>query len=369
MAYNEFVAQNEADDLFSAQTGNRSDPISEVDFNEDENKEIAPGVRLYNLGSPDRVVRKRMQTLELINERFMRQFRTALFNFMRRGVDVSIAPIKIMKYEDFERHLPVPSNLNMVTLKPLRGMGLFAFDPQLVFLVIDSLFGGTAKTALRVEGRDFTATEQRIIQRLLTHTLECYVRAWEPVYPISAEYVRSEMHTKFATVAGSNEAVVVTPVHIEFGSSSGVLNICLPYSMIEPVRDILTKPFQETSRDAYDVRWSRRITSQVKSAQVELACNFAQVKSSIGKLLDLQVGDVLKFELPEEIEAHIGGVPVFKGQYGIKDQRYALKISERLSFAETDFNQPQNLAQALSLHTPLTNDDLSHERKENDVEI
>ena len=141
----------------------------------------------------------------------------------------------------------MPSNLNMIQMKPLRGTALFTYDPNLVFLVIDSLFGGDGRYHTRVEGRDFTTTEQRIIQRLLNLTLESYGKSWDPVYPIEFEYVRSEMHTKFASITGSNEVVVVSSFHIEFGATGGDLNICLPYSMIEPVRDLLTRPLQETA--------------------------------------------------------------------------------------------------------------------------
>lgn len=166
MAYEAFLSQDEVDALLAGVTGES-----------DSKKESAgpnDGARAYDLSSPDRVVRRRMQTLELINERFARQMRSVLLNFMRRSADITVGSIKIQKYADFERNLPVPSNLNMVQMKPLRGTALFTYDPNLVFLVIDSLFGGDGRYHTRVEGRDFTTTEQRIIRRLLNLTLESY---------------------------------------------------------------------------------------------------------------------------------------------------------------------------------------------------
>ena len=151
MAYEAFLSQDEVD---AAGRRNRR---------ERQQKETAgasDGARAYDLSSPDRVVRRRMQTLELINERFARQMRHVLLelinerfarqmrhvllNFMRRSADITVGSIKIQKYADFERNLPVPSNLNMIQMKPLRGTALFTYDPNLVFLVIDSLFGGVA---------------------------------------------------------------------------------------------------------------------------------------------------------------------------------------------------------------------------------
>jgi len=196
-------------------------------------------VRPYNLATQERIVRGRMPTLEIINERFARQLRIGLFNFMRRTAEISVGPIRIIKYQEFIRNLVVPTNLNMVQVKPLRGTSLFIFDPNLVFLVVDNLFGGDGRFHVRIEGRDFTQTEQRIIQRLLGVVFEEYEKAWKPVYEVKFEYLRAEMNTQFANIVTPNEVVVVTTYNIEFGSTSGEFHICLPYSMIEPIRDLL----------------------------------------------------------------------------------------------------------------------------------
>lgn len=328
MAYQSLLSQDEVDALLAGVTGESDEKASVSD-------ELS-GVRPYDLSSPDRVVRHRMQTLELINERFARRLRSVLLSFMRRNADITVGSIRIQKYSDFERNLPVPSNLNMVTMKPLRGAALFTFDPNLVFLVIDSLFGGHGRYSTRVEGRDFTVTEQRIIRRLLNLTLESYAGAWEQVYPVEFEYIRSEMHTKFASITSSNEIVVVTSFNIELGASGGNLNICLPYSMIEPVRDLLTRPLQEASAGAIDQRWTHQLTRQVRSADVELVAEFARIESSIGELMRLEVNDVLPLEISPVIKAHVGGVPVMECTYGTFNGRYALRVKKVLANSETD---------------------------------
>ncbi|SAI71229.1 flagellar motor switch protein FliM [Bordetella ansorpii] len=330
MAYEAFLSQDEVDALLAGVTGeseNATPAQSEAD-----------GTRAYDLSSPDRVVRRRMQTLELINERFARGMRNVLLNFMRRSADISVGAIRIQKYADFERNLPVPSNLNMIQMRPLRGTALFTYDPNLVFLVIDSLFGGDGRYHTRVEGRDFTNTEQRIIRRLLNLTLECYGRSWEPVYPIEFEYVRSEMHTKFASITGDNEVVVVTPFHIEFGATGGDLNICLPYSMIEPVRDLLTRPLQETALEEVDQRWTQQLSKQVRSADVQVAAEFGRIPSSIGELMRLKVGDVLPIDVPQTVTAHIDGVPIMECGYGVFNGQYALRVQNMLNY---DFESPE----------------------------
>ena len=330
MAYEAFLSQDEVDALLAGVTGESDSKTEAAGQN--------TGARAYDLSSPERVVRRRMQTLELINERFARQMRNVLLNFMRRSADITVGSIKIQKYADFERNLPVPSNLNMIQMKPLRGTALFTYDPNLVFLVIDSLFGGDGRYHTRVEGRDFTTTEQRIIRRLLNLTLESYGKSWDPVYPIEFEYVRSEMHTKFASITGNNEVVVVTSFHIEFGATGGDLNICLPYSMIEPVRDLLTRPLQETTLEEVDQRWAQQLSRQVRSADIDVVAEFARIPSSIRELMSLKVGDVLPVTVPETIVASVDGVPLMECGYGVFNGQYALRVQNMFTH-DTESNE------------------------------
>jgi len=325
MAYEAFLSQDEVDALLAGVTGEN------LGKDKPQEPTASDGVRPYDLGSPDRVVRRRMHTLEFINERFARNLRSVLLNFMRRSADINVGSIRLQKYADFERNLPVPSNLNMVNLKPLRGTALFTFDPGLVFLIIDSLFGGDGRYHTRVEGRDFSTTEQRIIQRLLNLTLDSYISAWQPVYPLKPEYVRSEMHTKFASITGANEAVVTTSFHVEFGATGGDLNVCLPYSMIEPVRDLLTRPLQQGHLEASDLRWTQQLSRQVRSVDVELTAEFAKVNSTIGELLKLKAGDVLPVDIPEQITAYVDGTPVMQCGYGTFNNQHALRVNRLIN--------------------------------------
>lgn len=334
MSYQSFLSQDEVDALLAGVTGEGSHDAPD--------SQDAGGVRPYDLSSPDRVVRHRMQTLELINERFARGLRAALLSFMRRNADITVGAIRIQKYADFERNLPVPSNLNMVSMKPLRGAALFTFDPNLIFLIIDSLFGGHGRYNTRIEGRDFTATEHRIIRRLLNLTLESYGNGWSQVYPIEFEYIRSEMHTKFASISSSNEIVVVSPFHIELGSAGGKLNICLPYSMIEPVRDVLTRPLQDTAADSIDQRWTHQLTREVRSAEVELAAELTRIHTTVSRLAELRPGDILPVDITPVITAHVDGVPVMECHYGTSHSRYALRVRKVLAHHEHELTQATN---------------------------
>jgi len=241
----EILSQDEVDALLKGVLGESEDEGAQ---------EEDTGVRSYDIGKQERIVRGRMPTLEIINERFARMFRIGLFNFMRRSAEISVSPVKVLKYSEFVRNLVVPTNLNLVRFKPLRGTALFIFDPNLVFLIVDNLFGGDGRFHMRVEGRDFTPTEQRVIQRLLEVALVEYKKSWDPVHPLDFEYVRSEMNPQFANVATPSEVVVVTTFNVELGDGGGDFHVCTPYAMIEPIRDLLSSSMQGERLEVDDRR-------------------------------------------------------------------------------------------------------------------
>jgi flagellar motor switch protein FliM len=319
----DFLSQDEVDALLKGVTGEPDEAKAEVDTS---------GVRSYNLATQERIVRGRMPTLEIINERFARLLRIGLFNFMRRTAEISVGPVRTTKYSEFIRNLVVPTNLNIVQIKPLRGSALFIFDPNLVFLIVDNLFGGSGQMHTRVEGRDFTPTEQRIIQRLLAIVFEDLEKSWASVHKVKFEYVRSEMNTQFANIATPNEVVIVTTFTIEFGSTGGQFHICIPYATVEPIRDALYSSVQGDHMEV-DKRWVRLLSKQVQSAEIDLVLNLGYAQLTIDQLLGMQVGDVISVEVPQPIIAEVDGVPVMECKCGIFNGQYALKVDKLLSHA------------------------------------
>ena len=235
----------------------------------------------------------------------------------------------------------MPTNLNLVHMKPLRGTALMVFDPNLVFLLVDNLFGGDGRFHTRVEGRDFTQTEQRIIQRVLNIVFETYSKSWEPVYPVEFEYVRSEMNTQFANIATPNEVVVATTFTIELGPVSGEMHFCTPYSMIEPIRDLLTSSLQGETLEM-DKRWVRLMTQQIQTAEVELVADLGTARATLGDILNLKAGDVISLNVPEKVEAKVDGVPVMECSYGKFNGQYALRVEKLLTHSSNEFMQGED---------------------------
>lgn len=314
-----FLSQDEVDALLKGVTGETDEAEHEID---------PSAVRKYDLATQERIVRGRLPTLEIINERFARLLRIELFNFLRRTAEISVGSVRISKYSDFIRNLVVPTNLNLVQIKPFRGTALMIFDPTLVFLLVDNLFGGDGRFHTRVEGRDFTQTEQRIIKRVLDIVTDTYMKSWEPVYRIECEYVRSEMNTQFANIATPNEVVVATTFNVELGSESGEMHFCMPYAMIEPIRDILSSSLQGEVLGV-DKRWVRLMTQQIQSAEVELTAELARARMRLSEVLNMKAGDVIPLQLAETVEAKVDNVPVMACKYGLFNGQYALRV-ERL---------------------------------------
>jgi flagellar motor switch protein FliM len=314
---NEFLTQDEVDALLKG--------VSEEDAEPAAQQAPQPGVKPYDLAAQERIVGGRMPVLETINERFGRLLRTGIDNFMRRSVEISVGPVVVQKYGEFVRSLAQPTNLNLVQVKPLRGTSLFIFDPSLVFLIVDNLFGGDGRFQVNAEGREFTLTEQRIIQRLLGVVFDAYQASWNSVHKLQFEFMRSEQNTQFANIATPGELVVTSKFTLELGSAAADLSICMPYSMLEPIRDALFSNLQ-SDNDGSDRRWVHMLSKQVQSAEVELVAELGGAELTFGQVMQLKVGDIVPLEIPKTVTPMINGMPIMECQYGIFNRQYSLRV-------------------------------------------
>jgi flagellar motor switch protein FliM len=321
----QILSQDEVDALLQGITG-ESQKI-------EQEEEETGGIREYDIASQERIVRGRMPTMEIINERFARNVRIGLFNFIRKAPEISIGGIKVQKYSAFLREIVVPTNFNIVNVKPLRGNGLIVCDPTLVFAVIDALFGGDGKFHTRIEGRDFSPTEQRIITRLVNVVTDEYRKAWIGIYPLELEYQRSEMQPQFANIATPAEVVVATSFTLEIGDTTGTIHFCIPYSTLEPIRDVLYSTVQGDSAEP-DRRWVNLLKEQIKSAEVELVAELAHAPATVEQLLSFKPGDFIELDLQPQIECTVAGVPILACHYGTSNGKYALKVDQLLTSSD-----------------------------------
>ena len=318
----QILSQDEVDALLQGITG-ESQKIEEAPQQEG-------GIRDYNIANQERIVRGRMPTLEIINERFSRNIRIGVFNLIRKSPEISIGAIKVQKYSAFLREIVVPTNFNLMSVRPLRGTGLVVCEPSLVFAMIDALFGGAGKFHTRIEGRDFSATELRVIQRLVDVISAEYKKAWAGIYPLELDYQRSEMQPQFANIAGPSEIVVSTSFTLELGDITGAIHICIPYATLEPIRDVLYSSMQGDSAEP-DRRWVKMLTHQIQAAEIDLVAELAHASATIEQLLALKPGDFLELDLDPLVEAKVDGVPILQAHYGTSNGKYALRVEQMLT--------------------------------------
>lgn len=320
MSASELLSQDEIDALLHGV--DNGDVVTEADDITGED-----GVRGYDFSSQDRIVRGRLPTLEMINDRFARHFRTTLFNMLRKTADISVSGVQMLKFSEFVHSLFVPTSLNMIKVPPLRGKGLCVIDPKLVFSVVDNFFGGSGRFHTKIEGREFTPTENRVIQMLLERVFVDFESAWRPILEVKFEYLSSEVNPQFANIVSPSEVVVVTSFHVDLEQGGGDFHVALPYSMVEPIRDLLDAGVQ-SERGERDERWEQAMREEVLGAEIELRSTLAETQLSLHELAKLKPGDVIPLALPELIDVLAADIPVFRGKLGVSEGKYAVKISK-----------------------------------------
>ncbi len=295
---------------------------------ETESDEEEGSARIYDLTSQDRIVRGRMPTLEMVNERFARYTRISLFNLLRRTADVAVGGIQIQKFGEYVHTLYVPTSLNMVKLRPLRGTGLVILDAKLVFKLVDNFFGGDGRHA-KIEGREFTPTELRVVEMVLRDAFADLREAWKAILPIEFEFVNAEVNPSMANIVSPSEVVVVSTFHVELDGGGGDMHITLPYSMIEPIRETLDAGLQ-TDVDDVDDRWVRSLREDIMGATVEIGCTVAEKEVPLKDIIDMQKGDVIPIDIPDKLVLTANNVPVLHTKLGTSKGNLALQVIEKV---------------------------------------
>ena len=315
----EFLTQDEIDALLHG-----ADEVEPDQPNVDAN-----GVKVFDFGSQERIVRGRMPTLELVDERCARHMRISLFNMMRHSAEVSWIGVKMMKFGEYVQTLYVPTSLNMVRFRPLKGTALITLEARLVFILVENFFGGEGRFRAKIEGREFTPTERRIIQKLLRMVFEDYKEAWAPVMDVEFEYLDSEVNPSMANIVSPSEVLVVNQFHIDLDGGGGDMHIAFPYSMIEPIRELLDAGVQSDKGDT-DVRWNKALREEVLDVLVDMRVKLLDTELNLGQILNLQAGDVLRVDMPDDLLVYIEDLPSYRAKLGRTKEKMAIRISDIL---------------------------------------
>ena len=318
------LSQEEVDALLQ---GVASDDVA---GEKDDEEEYDPEeIVSFDLTAQDRIIRGRMPTLEIIHDRFVRLFRLTLSNALRRVVDINVRSTELIKFGEFIKTLPVPTSMNLFRMTPLRGNAMMVFETRLVFTLVEMFFGGGGDAETKTEGRDFTEIESRMIKRVIISGLEDLQTSWRPVFPAQVNYVRSEVNPQFVSIVPHSEIVVVVTFDIEIGRAPMSIIVCVPYSMIEPIRTRLNAGFQ-SEQDEKDNTWSNRFKQNLQKVDVELIAKLGEMNISVRDFLNLQKNDVLylEHETKSPILIEVNGVKKFTGFQGAYKGHKAINIDE-----------------------------------------
>jgi flagellar motor switch protein FliM len=287
------------------------------------------GVRQFDFTTHERVIRGRMPGLEMANERFGRFFRNSISTIIMKFVDVQIQGHDLIKFGEFMRTLPLPSSINIFKMEPLKGFALFVIEAPMVFAFIDYFFGGGSKPWVKSEGRYFTQIEQKIIKKIVDTALKDLALAWQGIIPVEPEHVGSEMNPQFVTIVTPSEAVIKIEIHIEIENFVGKVHFCIPYSIIEPIKDRLFSGIRSDSM-SQDRRWISRLSEILRESFVNLGVQIGSTELSLGELVNMDVGNVLTLHtsVSDELVIEVEGVPKMKGTAGFSRGNQAVKITK-----------------------------------------
>jgi len=320
------LSQDEVDSLLQGVAGD--DVVSDEEGKDDEEYDPEEIIS-FDLTAQDRIIRGRMPTLEIIHDRFVRLFRLTLSNALRRVVDISVRSTELIKFGEFIKTLPVPTSMNLFRMTPLRGNAMMVFETRLVFTLVEMFFGGSGELDSKTEGRDFTEIEARMIKRVIISGLEDLQTSWRPVFPVQVNYSRSEVNPQFVSIVPHSEIVIVVTFDIEIGRSPMSITVCVPYSMIEPIRTILNAGFQ-SEQDEKDNTWSNRFKQNLQKVNVEIVAKLGEMNISVRDFLNLQKDDVLylEHEVKDPISIEVNGIKKFTGFQGAYKGKKAINIDE-----------------------------------------
>ncbi len=318
----QILTQNEVDELLKGITGGEVETEQGVSP-EDSDEGITP----YDLTKPDKSVK--LPKLVVITDKFSRSFRITLSNTIRKMAEVMFNSSDVKRFDEFLKEIPVPANINIFSMEPLRGLNVLLMDSKLVFYFVEVLFGGTGANRAKVEGREFTSIENTVIKKIARAILDDWSKAWETFISIKSEYIRSEVNPQFAMVVPPNELCIAISFSIEVENVSGTITICIPFSNLEPIKEKLMGDYAVEVTSRKDPFWSKTIRNEIQNVNVDVKAELGRTVIKGRDLLALSVGDIIPLNkfVASDMNIYAEGIAKFKGQPGTFHGNNAVQIT------------------------------------------
>jgi flagellar motor switch protein FliM len=302
---------------------------------EQEDAHDSSSVQPYDLTGRERIVKGRMPALETTAERFARMFRTSLSSVLKKVVSVNTLSVHMTKYEEFMKTIPVPASLNLFKMNPLKGISLFIIESRVIFALVDIIFGGSGRETVKIEGREFTIIENSLIKKIVLNALSDFKDVWKTIIQLDVVYQRTETNPQFVQLVAATDVVLVMQFEVDLGFSSGKINFCMPYLMIEPISKKLQTGYQEDIFVA-DKEWMNSFEKALKCASVNLHVELGKTELSGREVINLKKGDVISLDryCSDSLDVYVENVLKFKGQPGIYKGNRAVEVSKFIVVGE-----------------------------------
>lgn len=330
---NEVLSQDEIDQLLQA--------ISTGESEADEFKPVTDTrrIKIYDFRRPDKFSKEQIRTVSNMHETFARLTTTSLSAQLRTLVHVHVASVDQLTYEEFIRSIPTPTTLAVINMDPLKGNAVLEIAPEITFIIIDRLFGGSGDTGGKVN-RDLTDIEQSVMEGIIVRILANMREAWTQVIDLRPRLQQIETNPQFAQIVPPSEMVILVTLEIKIGEEAGMMNICIPYITIEPIVSKLSSSFWFSSvRRSSTTQYLGTLKEKLADVEMELVADIGSINVPIRDVLSLRTGDVIRLntiKVGEPLTLSVGSKKKFYCQPGVVGKKVAVQIIEKIDEQETE---------------------------------
>ena len=324
----EVLSQSEIDNLLKALNS------GELDLEEIKDKDEKQ-VKNYDFARPTKFSKEHLRTLEIIFEHYGRLLSTNLPAYLRKAVQVEVVNSESVIYSEFSNALSNPVLLGVINMDPLDGSAVMEISGNLAFCIIDRLLGGEGEPLDKM--REYSEIELVILERIFTICVNLLREPWQNVVSITPRLERIETNSQFAQIISPSETIAIVTINVKIGDVEGLMNVCLPFGVLESVMDKLnTKYWFSTMQEKDNKSYNEAIESLISKAQIPVKAVLGKSSISVNDFLQLHVGDVIKLDrsVDDELDVYVGNIKKFAAMPGSTNDNYAVRITQILKEEE-----------------------------------
>ncbi len=275
---------------------------------------------------------ERLPMIEVVFDRLVRMLSSSLRNYTAENIDVTIDSMVSQRFDDYMNSIPLPAMLAVFRAVEWENFGLVTVDSSMIYSLVDVLFGGRRLSKpIRIEGRPYTTIEQDIVKEMIEIILHDLSTAFDPLSPVTFQFDRIESNPRFATITRPNNAVLLVRLRVDMEDRGGMVEICVPHTTLEPIRDLLLQMFMG-EKFGHDAIWERNLGREVQQTDIEIEVVMERRKMTLGEIVGLEVGKTIMLDRKanDDVSVVSGGVELAKARLGRKGDNIAVMLEEEI---------------------------------------